>query len=78
MKKKTRDIEKKYSKKQFIDKLLRFATALKKDKQFTIQIAGERIQIPSESIINIEHERGSGWEEVEFQIKWKRKQNTSK
>ena len=75
MKKKTRDIEKTYSKQQFIDKLLRFATALKKEKPFTIQISGERIRIPSESIINIEHERSSGWEEVEFQVKWKSQRN---
>ncbi len=71
MKKKKRDIEKIYSKQQFISKLLRFADALEKDKSFTIQIAGERIRIPSESIITIEHERGTEWEEVEFQIKWK-------
>lgn len=75
MKKKSRDIEKAYSKKQFIAKLLRFAAALKKDKAFTIQISGERIRIPSNSIINIEHERSSGWEELEFQVKWKNKQN---
>ena len=78
MNKKTRDIEKTYSKKQFIDKLLRFATALKKEKPFTIQIAGERMQIPSDSIVNIEHERGSGWEEVEFQVKWKSQRNKLK
>ena len=78
MKKKTRDIEKTYSKQQFIDKLLRFATALKKEKTFTIQISGERIRIPSESIINIEHERSSVWEEVEFQVKWKIQQNKIK
>jgi len=78
MKKKSRDLEKVYSKKQFISKLLRFANALEKDKPFTIQISGERIRIPSESIINIEHERGSGWEEIEFQVKWKNQKNKLK
>ncbi len=78
MKKKSRDLEKVYTKKQFIAKLLRFANALEKDKPFTIQISGERIRIPSESIINIEHERGSGWEEIEFQVKWKNQKNKLK
>jgi hypothetical protein len=29
----------------------------RKGKQFQIQIAGERIQIPAEALFNIEHER---------------------
>lgn len=73
MKKKKRDVEITYSKQQFISKLLRFANALKKEKPFAIQIAGERIRIPAGSIINIEHERNSDFEEIEFQIKWKRR-----
>lgn len=78
MKKKSRDIEKGYSKQQFISKLQRFADALQNNKPFTIQIAGERIRIPADSIITVEHERGSGWDEVEFQIKWKTVPNKSK
>lgn len=66
-----RDIEKVYSKKEFIEKLRRLADALEKDKKFVIQVAGERIYIPKDAIINIEHEREGKEEEVEFQIKWK-------
>lgn len=71
MKKKKRDIEKAYPKSQFIKKLRRLADALENDKKFSIQIAGEKINVPKDAIINIEHERGSKEEEIEFQIKWK-------
>ena len=77
MKRKERDIEKMYSKQQFVSKLLRFANALEKGKPFTIQILEKRTTVPSENIISIEHERDSEWEEVEFQIKWKLRQKKS-
>lgn len=69
---KTRDIEKVYPKKEFVKKLRRLTDALEKDKKFNIQIAGERIYIPKEAIVNIEHEKGKSEEEIEFQIKWKK------
>ena len=68
----TRDIEKTYPTKQFIAKLRRLADSLEKGEKFTIQIAGERINVPKDAIFNIEHERSSEEEEIEFQIKWKR------
>ena len=68
-----RDIEKEYSRREFIAKLRRLADALEQGKQFDIQIAGERIYVPSDAVINIEHEREGDEEEVEFQLKWKRK-----
>ncbi|MCK5490668.1 MAG: amphi-Trp domain-containing protein [Candidatus Pacebacteria bacterium] len=67
----TRDIEKTYSKSEFIKKLRRFANALEADKKISIQIANERISVPKNAIVNIEHERGKKDEEIEFQIKWK-------
>lgn len=66
-----RDIEKAYPKKQFIAKLRRLAQALENESRFRIQIAGQRICIPKNAIVNIEHERGSKSEEIELQIKWK-------
>ena len=36
-----------------------------------IQLAGERIHVPARALFNIEHERGSDGEEIEFQMKWK-------
>ena len=70
--KKGRDIEKGYTAKQMVAKLRRLADCLENDKPFRIQIAGERINIPSRAIFNIEHEREGNTEEVEFQFKWKR------
>lgn len=69
-KKKQTDVEKTYSKKEFIIKLRRLAETLEHNRRFVIQIAGERIIVPANAIINIEHERGSKEEEIEFQIKW--------
>ena len=68
---KPRDIEKTYSKAQFVEKLRRLADCLEKDDRFDIQIAGERIYVPKQAVFNIEHEREEGEEEIEFQIKWK-------
>lgn len=71
MKKGKRDIEKGYPVKQFVQKLRRLADAIENGKRFQIQIAGERISVPSDAIFNIEHERGKKNEEIEFQLKWK-------
>jgi len=69
-KKAKRDIEKGYSLNQFIEKLRRLADCLEQGKRFRIQIDGERITIPGDALVNIEHERGKREEEIEFQIKW--------
>ena len=68
--KKDRDIEKGYTTKQMVAKLRRLADCLEKNKPFRIQIAGERVNIPSGAIFNIEHEREGNTEEIEFQFKW--------
>jgi amphi-Trp domain-containing protein len=70
--KRARDIEKAYPTKKFIEKLRRLADALESGKSFNIQVAGERIYVPANAVINIEHERGDDEEEIEFQLKWKR------
>ena len=67
----TRDIEKVYTKSELIKKLRRLADALEADKTFSIQIANEKISVPKNAVVNIEHERGKKEEEIEFQIKWK-------
>ena len=69
--KEERDIEKAYSKKEFVEKLRRLADSIENGKKFEIQIAGERIYVPVRAELNIEHEREGGEEEIEFQIKWK-------
>lgn len=69
-KKSERDVEKAYTAKQFVAKLRRLADCIEQDKRFRIQIAGERISVPPDAVINIEHEREGRSEEIEFQIKW--------
>ncbi len=67
-----RDVEKGYSKAEFVSKLRRLADAIETENRFDIQIAGERIYVPARAEFTIEHERSDEEEEVEFQIKWKR------
>ena len=69
-KKAKRDIEKDYPKRQFIAKLRRLADCLEENKRFRIQVAGERVSVPPDATINIEHERASDGEEIELQLKW--------
>ena len=70
-KKAKRDIEKPYALEQFVSKLRRLADCLEHGKRFRIQIAGDRVSVPPDAIVNIEHERGKNEEEIEFQLKWK-------
>ncbi|KKR69994.1 MAG: hypothetical protein UU13_C0017G0010 [Candidatus Nomurabacteria bacterium GW2011_GWB1_40_7] len=68
---KTRDIEKIYTKEEFIKKLRRLADSLERGKRFSIQVVGGKINVPKDAIINIEHGKGKKEEELEFQLKWK-------
>jgi amphi-Trp domain-containing protein len=65
-----RDVEKGYPARQFVTKLRRLADCIEQGKRFRIQVAGERISIPPNAIINIEHELEGSEEEIEFQFKW--------
>ena len=69
-KKSARDVEKAYTNKQFVSKLRRLADCIEQDKRFRIQVAGERVSVPPDAVINIEHEREGRSEEIEFQLKW--------
>jgi amphi-Trp domain-containing protein len=70
MKKKSRDLEKTYSRRQFVEKLRRLADALEGEDTFVIQVAGERLRIPAGTRFNIEHERDGADNELEFQLLW--------
>ena len=65
-----RDIEKNYPRTQFVAKLRRLADCLENDTRFRLQVAGERVSVPPDAVISIEHERGSRDEEIELQLKW--------
>ncbi len=66
-----RDIEKIVSQTAFATKLRRLADALESGDRFRVQIAGERISVPPDAIVTIEHEREDAEEEIEFQLRWK-------
>ena len=59
--------------KQTVAKLRRLADCLEQGKPYRIQFAGEKVNVPSDAVFSIEHEREGAQEEVEFQFKWKRK-----
>ena len=71
MARRKRDIEKDYPKSAFVAKLRRLADAIENGERFVISVAGERVYVPARGQFNIEHERGPGEEEIEFQIKWR-------
>ena len=66
----SRDIEKHYTRKDFVAKLRRLADAIDTERAFTIQVAGERMRIPADAVFNIEHERVKTSHELEFQLRW--------
>lgn len=68
--KEARDIQKTYSNKEFVAKLRCLADKIESGENFEIQVAGERIYVPDRAVFSIEHERGDGEEELEFQVKW--------
>ena len=65
-----RDVEKVYSTSEFVSKLRRLADALETGERFEIQVAGERVYVPTRAEFNVEHERDGNEEEIEFQLKW--------
>lgn len=67
----SRDIEREYPKDEFVEKLRRLADCIEKGENFRISISGEPIYVPDRARFTIEHERGDGMHEIEFQIKWK-------
>ena len=68
-----RDAERVYSVAEFVGRLRRLSDALEAGRPFEIQVAGERLYIPADATLSIEHERSGGTEEVEFQLRWERR-----
>ena len=68
-----KEAEKSYSTKEVVAKLRRLADALEEEKTFEIQIAGERIYVPPDATVEFEYERQGDEEEVEIELKWKRR-----
>ena len=68
-----KDVEKSYSTKEVAAKLRRLADALEEEKTFEIQVAGERIYVPPYASVEFEYAREGDEEELEIEIKWKRR-----
>jgi amphi-Trp domain-containing protein len=68
-----RDVEKVYSRSQYVEKLRRLADALEREEPFTIQVANERFTVPADAEMSVEHERGEEQEELELQLVWNRR-----
>ena len=66
----TKEIEKKYTKKQTVRILKRLIDSLVKEKNFRMQIKGKKLYIPKESEIEIEYEKIKKEEKIEIEIKW--------
>ena len=71
--KREKEAEKSYSTGEVVAKLRRLADALEDEKTFEIQIAGERIYVPPYATVEFEYERQGDEEEVEIELKWKRR-----
>ncbi len=65
-----RDVEKDVPTQRFIETLRRIADALEKGESFRIQVAGERLTIPADAQLSVEHERDDEEQEVELQFRW--------
>lgn len=70
--KSARDIEKTYARAHFVAKLRRLADALEEGRPVVITVGGERVKIPRNAVLSIEHEREGRSEELEFQLTWQR------
>lgn len=68
-----KDVEKSYATGEVVAKLRRLADALESEKTFEIQIAGERIYVPPYATVEFEYQREGDEEEVEIELKWKRR-----
>ena len=68
-----KEVEKSYATKEVVAKLRRLADALEAEKTFEIQVAGERIYVPPYASVEFEYAREGDEEELEIEVKWKRR-----
>jgi amphi-Trp domain-containing protein len=66
-----RDVEKTYTRGEFVEKLRRLANSLEAEQPFEIQVAGKRLYIPASAEWSVEHESEDGANELEFQLRWR-------
>jgi amphi-Trp domain-containing protein len=66
-----RDVLRTVKRREFISKLRKLADALETGERMILQVRGERIRVPRDAEMSIEHEREDGEEELEFQLRWR-------
>ena len=67
------DVERSYTPAQTADKLRRIADAIEAGKSFRLQVAGNRLRVPTDARIEIEMQAdGDGAGEIEIEIRWNR------
>ncbi len=71
------DVEKTYSISETADKLRRIADAMDEGRSFRIQVAGNRLRVPTDGEVQIEMQSDGDREagEIEIEIKWDRTKN---
>ncbi len=67
------EVEKSYRNKDVAAKLRRLADALEAGTAFEIQIAGRRVYVPAHATVELEYAREGDEEEVEIEVKWRRR-----
>ena len=67
------ELEKSYSTRDVVAKLRRLADALEAGKPFRIQIAGHRVRVPPDALVEFDYERSGDDEEIEIDLKWRRR-----
>lgn len=65
-----RDVEKDVSTRYFVSTLRRIADAIEAGKPIRIQVAGERLVIPTDAALGVAHEYADGEHELEFELRW--------
>ena len=68
------DVERSYTPAQTADKLRRIADAIEEGKSFRLQVAGNRLRVPTDGAIEIEMQTDADASagEIEIEIKWNR------
>lgn len=65
-----RDVETRLQRRDFARRLRRLADRVEQGEPFRIQVGGQRLRVPAELELSIEHESESGVQELEFQLRW--------
>lgn len=68
-----RDVERITNKAQFIATLRRIADTLEREEAVRIQVLEHRFTIPADAEMSIEHEVEGDQEELELQLRWRRR-----